>query len=306
MTFARSMALAASGSLPIKASPTDTTPAELFAKLAAGAGMTLTLLNPGANEQVELAAAGSAGDLPFTAPILTGGIHAATPEMTNLVFYSGVTLTLPAYPNENDRIAVWSIAPVTLDGGAVTILDPFANNSSSTIIIGPQAALWYAEFKYTTAPYPLWVPVARGSNLGQMKWSLQGTTQPNIAAYLDIRGAGADANQCGNGLLINFPMRGFPPTTSTVASGVAAVTPNQSQVFNCSCGGACTLTFPASPVINDMVGGGNRQGSGFGINGNGNAVWTNSFSSPCGIGNISGPGPFVWRFDGTNWELVQS
>jgi hypothetical protein len=163
MTFTRSIAQLASagGSLPIKVSPADTTPADLLAKLAAGTGMTLNLLNPGANEQVELAAGG--GALPYTPAIVTGGTHAATPNAINLVLYNGVTLTLPAYPNEGDRLAVMSSYPVTMDGTPNNVYDPFVQNQGVSITCGFNGILWYSEWQYTLEiGYPFWLPTSRG------------------------------------------------------------------------------------------------------------------------------------------------
>lgn len=47
----------------VGASPTDTTPADLLAKLAAGSNITITLLNAGGNEQLEISSAGGIGDV---------------------------------------------------------------------------------------------------------------------------------------------------------------------------------------------------------------------------------------------------
>lgn len=45
----------------VKASPADTTPGELLAKIAAGSGISLAILNPGANEQLQITGSGGGG-----------------------------------------------------------------------------------------------------------------------------------------------------------------------------------------------------------------------------------------------------
>jgi len=45
----------------VKASPADTTPSELLAKIAAGSGISLAILNPGANEQLQITGSGGGG-----------------------------------------------------------------------------------------------------------------------------------------------------------------------------------------------------------------------------------------------------
>jgi len=121
MTFVRTMAQAAvSGALPIKASPTDTTPDNLLPKLAAGAGVSLALLNPGANEQVEITAAG--GGLVYSATVITGtgNVNAVVGEIARWDGINSRTLFLPAAPSNNDQVGLQLVSNAQ-SGGDITI-----------------------------------------------------------------------------------------------------------------------------------------------------------------------------------------
>ena len=100
------------------------------------------------------------GPLPFTTLFSTAGTFPAVLGAINLIGYTGITLTLPATPNNLDRLAFLAGISFDLDGGTVNIIDPVSGSPSATITLSSGPA-YYIEFQYS-ALLTAWIPLSRG------------------------------------------------------------------------------------------------------------------------------------------------